>query len=92
MNKNELVRVIADKVEFTLKDTTAVVDAMVEAITKALKAGEEVNIAGFGKFSAKKRAARESINPRTKEVVKVPTCIAPAFKASTALKDALNSK
>ena len=84
MNKNELVRVIADKVEFTLKDTTAVVDAMVEAITKALKAGEEVNIAGFGKFSAKKRAARESINPRTKEVVKVPACIAPAFKASKA--------
>ena len=59
MNKNELVRVIADKVEFTLKDTTAVVDAMVEAITKALKAGEEVNIAGFGKFSAEKASTQE---------------------------------
>ena len=92
MNKNGLVRTVADKVEFTLKDTAAVVDALVEAITLALKDGEEVNVAGFGKFTAKRRAARESINPRTKEVVKVPACVAPAFKASKALKDSLNTK
>lgn len=90
MNKNDLVRVVADKVEFTLKDTTAVVDAMVEAITVALKKGEEVNVAGFGKFTAKKRVSRESINPRTKEVVKVPASVAPTFKPSKAFKDALN--
>lgn len=90
MNKVELVRVVADKTELTLKDATEVVDTVLCTIEKALAHGEEVSFAGFGKFAVKQRAARNSVNPRTKAVVKVPACKAPVFKAGKGLKDAVN--
>ncbi len=90
MNKVELTRVVAEKTELTLKDATEVVDAVLGTVVDALAHGEEVSIAGFGKFVVKRRAARESINPRTKEVVKVPASKAPVFKAGKALKEVVN--
>ena len=90
MNKNDLVKVVAEKTELSQKDVMEVMDTFVAEIINSLKAGEEVAIAGFGKFVAKKRAPRTSINPRTKEAVEVPSCMAPSFKAGKAFKDALN--
>lgn len=92
MNKNDLVKAIAEKTDLTQKEVGAVVDEFVELTTKTLKKGDEVAIAGFGKFVVRKRAARESVNPRTKQKVKVPACMAPAFKAGKALKEAVNKK
>lgn len=92
MNKSELIKLIAEKVGLTQKEVTAVVDEFVDATTKTLAKGGEVAIAGLGKFAVRKRAARNSINPRTKEVIKVPACKAPVFKAAKALKDAVNKK
>ena len=89
MNKVDLVKIIADETELTQKDVLSVVDAFIEATTKALQSGDEVNVAGFGKFVVRKRAARTSLNPKTKEEIKVPATIAPAFKPSKALKDAV---
>ena len=90
MNKNDLVRVIADKTELTQKEVAMVMEEFICITTKALKAGEEVAIAGLGKFTAKTRKPRTSINPRTKERVSVPACMAATFKSAKALKDALN--
>ena len=81
-----------NKTDLTQKDVTLVIDAFIEESTNALRAGKEVAVAGFGKFVVRRRAARESINPRTKEVVKVPASLAPAFKPGKALKDAVNKK
>ena len=92
MNKNDLVKLIAEKTDLTQRDVTLVIDAFIEESTNALRAGKEVAVAGFGKFVVRRRAARESINPRTKEVVKVPASLAPAFKPGKALKDAVNKK
>ena len=47
-------------------------------------------LVGFGTFSAKKRAAREGINPLTKEAIKIPAKTVASFKAGSKLKDALN--
>ena len=55
-----------------------------------LAEGNEVALAGFGKFVVKTRAARESINPRSKEVVKVPACKAVTYKPSKNIKEAVN--
>ena len=90
MNKNDLVNVIADKTELTQKEVAGVIEEFIVVTTKALKAGEEVAIAGLGKFTAKTRKPRTSINPRTKEKVKVPASKAATFKSAKALKDALN--
>ena len=90
MNKAELVKEVAEKTELTQKDVTMVLDAVISAITGQLIKGEEVSIAGFGKFVVRKRAARTSINPRTKQEVSVPASNAPAFRPGKALKDAIN--
>jgi len=90
MNKLDIVKIVAEETELTQKDVTEVVDSFVAAIIKALKKGEEVNIAGFGKFVVKNRAARTSINPRTKEPIAVPSSKAPTFRAGKQFKDAIN--
>ena len=92
MNKSDLIKVVAEQVGLTQKDVAAVVDAFIEVTTKTLVKGEEVAVAGLGKFVVKNRAARTSVNPRTKEVVKVPASKAPVFKAAKALKDAVNKR
>ena len=90
MNKNELIAAMAEKSELTKKDAGAALDAFVEAVQDALKAGEKVQLVGFGSFEVKNRPARTGINPQTKKPVKIKASKAPAFKAGKALTDALN--
>jgi len=92
MNKSELVKLIAEKVGLTQKEVAAVIDEFVNTTTECMVKGNEVAIAGLGKFVVRKRAARNSINPRTKAVIKVPASKAPVFKAAKALKDAVNKR
>ena len=92
MNKSDLVKAVAEQVGLTQKDVAAVVDALIEVTTKTLVKGQEVAVAGLGKFVVRNRAARQSVNPRTKEVIKVPASKAPVFKAAKALKDAVNKR
>ena len=90
MNKNELIAAMAEKSELAKKDAGAALDAFVEVVQDALKAGDKVQLVGFGTFEVKERAARTGINPHTKEPVEIAASKAPAFKAGKALKDALN--
>lgn len=89
MNKNELVASVAEKAEISKKDAEVAVKAVTEAITEALAEGDKVSLVGFGTFSVKERAARTGVNPRTKEAVEIPAAKVPAFKAGSALKDAV---
>ena len=90
MNKLDIVKVVAEETGLTQKEVTSVVDGFVAAIIRELKKGEEVNVAGFGIFVVKNRAARTSINPRTKEPIAVPASKAPTFRAGKQFKDAVN--
>jgi DNA-binding protein HU-beta len=90
MNKLDIVKVVAEETGLTQKEVTSVVDGFIAAIIRELKKGEEVNVAGFGKFVVKNRAARTSINPRTKEPIAVPASKAPTFRAGKQFKDAVN--
>ena len=92
MNKVELVKYVAQETGLTQKDVAEVLETSIAAITAALRKGDEVALAGLGKFDVRKRAARKSVNPRTKELVSVPASKAPVFKAGKALKDAVNKK
>ena len=89
MNKSELVAEVATKAEVSKKDATAAVDAVFQAITDALTNGDKVQLVGFGTFEVKDRAARQGLNPRTKEPITIPASKVPAFKAGKALKDAV---
>lgn len=90
MNKKELIKAVATKTGFSQKDIAEVVDVILGTITDALVDGNEVNIAGFGKFLVQERAAREGVNPRTGEALHIEASKAPKFKAGKALKDSLN--
>ena len=90
MTKAELINAIAEKSELTKKDAEKALNAVVSSITDALASGDKVQIVGFGTFEVRERSAKEAINPRTKEMIKVPAKKAPAFKAGKALKDAVD--
>ena len=90
MNKTELVNVVAAATEITKKDVEAVVNATLDAIADALKAGDKVQLIGCGSFEVKESAAREGRNPRTGETITIAASKRPVFSAGSALKNAIN--
>lgn len=91
MNKTELINAVAESSELSKKDSTKVVDSVMETITTALKNGDKVEIMGFGAFSVSERAARKGRNPQTGEEIEIAASKAPSFKAGKKLKDAVKS-
>lgn len=89
MNKSELIEAIAESADFTKSDAGRVLDAILEAITEALKRGESVSLVGFGSFIVKERAERPGRNPQTGNTITIQAAKIPSFKAGKALKDAL---
>ncbi|KAA0206867.1 HU family DNA-binding protein [Candidatus Uhrbacteria bacterium] len=90
MNKAELINHLSDKVGVTKKQAEDMVEAFVDVVTNTLKSGGEVNIAGFGAFMAKTRAARMGVNPQNpSEKIQIGAVTVPKFKAGKGLKDAL---
>lgn len=89
MNKTELINAVAESSELSKKDSTRVVDSVMETITTALKNGDKVEIIGFGAFSVSERAARKGRNPQTGEEIEIAASKAPTFKAGKNLKDAV---
>ncbi len=90
MTKAELVTAIAEKSGLTKKDSEKALAAFIETVTDTLAKGESLQLVGFGTFEVRERAAREGINPRTKEKIKIDATKVPAFKAGRALKDAVS--
>ena len=89
MIKAELVVAVAEKAGVTKRDAEAVVNALLAEIEKALVAGEEVKLSGFGIFAKKERKAREGSNPATHEKITIAASKTVAFKPSKALKEKL---
>lgn len=89
MKKADLAQKVQDELQGTRAQAERVVQMIFDAIAGELAKGGVADIAGFGKFEAKKRAAREARNPRTGETVKVAATMVPKFKASKTLKDAV---
>jgi DNA-binding protein HU-beta len=90
MNKAELIDAVAASANLSKADAGRAVDAVVDAIAKSLKRGQQVAVVGFGTFSVKHRAARQGRNPRTGETIQIAASNVPGFKAGKALKDAVN--
>ncbi len=91
MNKTDLINVVAQEANIAKKDADAVISATLKAITEALKAGEKVQLIGFGNFEVKATAEREGRNPKTGETIKIEAAKKPVFSASKVLKDEVNA-
>jgi len=90
VNKNELVAAVAASTGLSKSDSANAIDSMFGSISDALKGDVEVRLVGFGTFSVAQRRASEGRNPRTGERIQIPASKQPNFKASKALKDAVN--
>jgi DNA-binding protein HU-beta len=90
MGKADLVELIAAKAGLTKADAGRAFEAALEGIVEGLKKEGKVTVVGFGTFSAKRRAARQGINPLTKQAISIPAKTVASFKAGSKLKDALN--
>ena len=90
MNKNDLIGAVVEGSGLSRTDTAKAVESVFEAITSALKKGDEVRLVGFGTFSVAKRKASTGRNPRTGEPMNIPASSTPKFKAGKGLKDAVN--
>ena len=90
MNKTPFIEAIVEKSGLKKKEAEAALNAMTDVIAEALKAGDKIQLVGFGTFEVKERAAREGRNPKTGETIKIAASKHPAFTAGKALKDSVN--
>jgi len=90
MTKADLVDEVTRAAELSRKDSETVVEIVFESIVKSLRAGDKIEIRGFGSFRSRQRKARVGRNPKTGERVEVPPKTVPYFKPSKELKDLVN--
>ncbi len=93
MNKKEMADKLAAKCDISQAKALEVVNCIFDTkpghgiIAIELDADREVNIAGFGKFETRRRAARQGRNPATGATIFIAAKKYPAFKAGKGLKD-----
>lgn len=90
MNKTDLVKKMAEAANISQADAKKALDAATTAIKDALAAGDKVALVGFGTFSVSERAAREGINPLSKQKIQIAAKKVAKFKAGAEIVDALN--
>ena len=91
MNKGELIKAMAEKSGFTKKDAAIAYEAFVDVVTEALKAGDKVQLVGFGTLEVKDVPAKTGINPQTKAPVEIAACKKPVMKFGKAYKELINN-
>ncbi len=89
MKKQDFIKVVAAEAGLSQDAISKALSSMIDIITTELKSGGEVNITGFGAFKVSARAARNGVNPRTGESIKIPAMNSPVFRAGKTLKEAV---
>src|SRR5208282_2550496 len=90
MTKADLIDEVSRLAELTRKDSEVIVEAIFDSVVRSLRAGDKIEIRGFGSFRTRQRKARMGRNPKTGEKVEVPAKKIPFFKPSKELKDLVN--
>ncbi len=87
MTKAELIEAVALRLGGTRNEASRAVTAVVDAIVHGVSKEEKVSIAGFGTFRKKKRKARTTRNPRTRELIEVKPSTTLGFTPSESLRN-----
>ena len=85
MNKAQLIDAMASKAGLTKADSKKALDALTEATSDALKAGDRVALVGFGSFSVNQRKERTGRNPQNGKEIVIPAKKVVKFKAGSDL-------
>ncbi|MBI1249909.1 MAG: DNA-binding protein [Alphaproteobacteria bacterium] len=91
MNKAEFIADVAERTHEPKAKVAELVDAVFDALTDAMRKGDEVRLPSFGVFEAVRTAPRKARNPQTNEMVDVPAATRPRFRPGKALKDAIDT-
>jgi len=92
MNKTELIESTAKAADISKAAAGKALDAIIDAVVKAVAKGGGVTLVGFGSFSSSKRAARTGRNPQTGKELKIAATTVPKFKAGAGFKAAVAGK
>ena len=92
MNKAELIEIAAKEAEVSKAAAGKALDAIINAVVKAVTKGDTVTLVGFGTFKSAKRAARTGKNPQTGASIKIPATTVPKFSAGAGFKTAVAGK
>ncbi len=92
MTKAEIIRILADQIGLTRREAAEVLAVVLDGVVDAIKAGEKVELRGFGSFRTRQRRARTGRNPRTGAKVKVAPKLVPYFKPGKQLRAVLGGK
>lgn len=90
MNKAELIAAVSESSGLSSAQVRAALDSLLDTVSNALVAGEEVRLVGFGTFLSAVRPAGLARNPRTGQAVRRPASRAVRFRAGEGLRRALN--
>jgi DNA-binding protein HU-beta len=91
MNKDQLIKRIAQKLNKHNTEVKKIVDSLFEELITEIGTGNKVNIVGFGSFESRKRASRVGRDPQTGDKIYLPETKTPAFSAGNALRSAVKS-
>lgn len=92
MNKHEFIDHIASQHGCTKKEAEKAIDIFTSSVIAAMAEGKEISLVGFGNFSVSRVEARDGINPKSRERLKIAAYNQPKFKVGQKLKDAVNKK
>lgn len=91
MTKTTLIEAVAAKTELKKADAEKAVNALIEAISEALVAGDKVQVTGFGTFEVRENAERKGVNPQTGAKITIKASKTAKFSAGKTLRDAVNA-
>ena len=91
MTKADLVDEVSRTVQVTKKQAEAIVNIVFDSIVQSLRAGEKIELRGFGSFRLRNRKSRTGRNPKTGARVDVPSKRIPYFKPGKELKELINA-
>ena len=87
MNNKEFTSELAERLGYTINDTSELMNSLLTSMTQELEEGNVIAIQGFGSFEVKKKAERISINPASKQRMLVPPKLVLSYRPSNTLKD-----
>ena len=87
MNNKEFTSELAERLGYTIKDTSELINSLLASMTQELEEGNMITVKWFGSFEVKKKAERISINPASKQRMLVPPKLVLSYRPSNTLKD-----
>ena len=92
MTKADIIKILAEQVGLTRREAAEVLSVVLDGVVEAIRAGEKVELRGFGSFRTRRRQARAGRNPRTGAQVQVPPKLVPYFKPGKQLREVLGGR